>query len=53
MRTFIHDYLQDPSQAISDAFQRAAYKLSADFSEENIYEELSSPEFRLYEEMIL
>ncbi len=53
MRTFIYDYLQNPSQAIADARQRAYYKFAAeDFSEDKIYAELSSPEFRLYEEMV-
>lgn len=53
MRTFIYDYLQNPSQAIADARQRAYYKFfDREPSEERIYEELGSPEFRLYEEMI-
>ncbi len=53
MRTFIHDYLQEPAQAIADARQRAYYKFfDQDFSEDKIYAELGSPEFRLYEEMI-
>ncbi len=38
MQTFIYDYLQNPSQAIADARQRASYKLNAaDFNEEKIY----------------
>ncbi len=54
MRTFLYDYLQDPSQAIADARLRADYRFSDDeFPEEKIYAELSTPEFRLYEEMIL
>ncbi len=53
MRTFIYDYLQNPSQAIADARQRAYYKFMADdYPEDRIYAELGSPEFRLYEEMI-
>ncbi len=53
MRTFLYDYLQNPSQAISDTCQRARYKfLDEDFDDDKIYAELSSPEFRLYEEMI-
>ncbi len=54
MRTFLYDYLQDPAQAIADACQRAGYKLcSEDFHDDKIYAELSSPEFRLYEEIVL
>ncbi len=54
MRTFIYDYLQNPAQAIADARQRACYKfVDEDFQEDKIYEELSSPEFRLYEEVVL
>ncbi len=53
MRTFIDDYLQNPSQAISDACQRARLKFDdLNFPEDKIYAELSSPEFRLYEEII-
>ncbi len=54
MNTFIYDYLQNPSQAIAEARKRAYAKfLADDFSEDKIYAELSSPEFRLYEEIIL
>ncbi len=53
MRTFIQNYLQDPSQTIAEARQGACRKFWADdFPEDKIYAELSSPEFRLYEEMI-
>ncbi len=54
MRTFLYDYLQNPSQAIADACQRADYKfMNSDISEDMIYAELASSEFRLYEEMVL
>ncbi len=54
MRTFISDYLQDPSRAVADAHLNVYNKFwFDDFSEDRIYAELSSPEFRLYEEMIL
>ncbi len=54
MHTFIYDYLQNPSQAIDDARRRAHRKfMNLDCPEEKIYAELSSPEFRLYEEMVL
>ncbi len=53
MRTFLYDYLQDPSQAIADARQRADYKFQdIEISEDKIYAELGSPEFRLYEQII-
>ncbi len=54
MRTFIYDYLQNPSQAIAEARKRAYAKFWNDeFTEDKIYAELSSPEFRLYEEISL
>ncbi len=53
MRTFIQTYLQNPSQAIADARINAYDKFWVDqFDEDKIYAELSSPEFRLYEEII-
>ncbi len=53
MSNFIYDYLQNPSQAIAETRQRAYYKFMSDVvSDEHIYEELTSPEFLLYEEMI-
>ncbi len=53
MRTFITDYLQNPSNAISEARSKVYNRFLADDShEDKIYAELSSPEFRLYEEMV-
>lgn len=54
MCTFIEAYLADPSQAITDA-RLQAYKRfwDEDFDVEQIYKEISSPEFHLYEEMVL
>ena len=53
MCNFIEDYLENPSLAISNAIRKAAANLSSlSFDEEYIYNELASPEFRLYEEMI-
>lgn len=53
MCNFIEDYLENPALAISNAVQRAAAEASAmNFDEDLISSELSSPEFRLYEEMI-
>ena len=54
MCTFIEDYLDNPAKAISAARERACRKFWYDvFDEEQIYKELASPEFHLYEEMIL
>ncbi len=54
MNNFIEDYLDDPAQAISSARERADHRFSLDcFVEEHIYKEIASPEFRLYEAMIM
>lgn len=54
MRTFIEDYLSDPSKAIENARERASIRFANEtFDEERIYEEISSPEFRLYEEVVM
>lgn len=54
MRNFIEEYLSDPARAISDARidadRRFAY---AESDEDLIYREISTSEFRLYEEVIL
>ena len=53
MRTFIEDYLQDPSMAIAAARQTADSEFRFENVDENtIYHQLASGEFRLYEEMI-
>ncbi len=53
MCTFMQTYLQDPSQAIADARINAYNRFWVDqFDEDKIYAELSSPEFRLYEEVV-
>lgn len=54
MRNFIEDYLADPAQAISAARERACQKFWYDeFDEEQIYKEIASPEFHLYEAMVM
>ena len=54
MRTFIEDYLSDPSKAIENAREGASIRFGNEtFDEERIYEEISSPEFRLYEEVVM
>ncbi len=53
MCTFIDDYLLNPSRAVANARLKVSDKFSGhDFSEDEIYKELDSPEFRLYEEII-
>ena len=51
---FIEDYLQNPSLAISSARERAGRKSGFDsFDEQQIYNEIASPEFHLYEAMVM
>mgnify|MGYP007057703901 CR=1 FL=1 len=52
MRTFIEDYLQDPSQAIENARQSASGSWYDNVDEEMIWQQLASSEFKLYEEII-
>ena len=52
MRTFIEDYLQDPSQAIENARQSASGSWYDNVDEEMIYAQIASAEFHLYKEMI-
>lgn len=54
MKSFIEDYLADPSQAIADARRSAETETWYDnIDEELIYSQIASPEFRLYEAMVL
>lgn len=54
MRTFIEDYLADPAQAVADARLQAYRRFcDVDFNPEDIYKEIASPEFHLYQEMVL
>ena len=52
MRSFIEDYLQNPSLAVAAA-QNTPMGWTEDIDEDMIYSQLASPEFRLYEEIIL
>ena len=53
MRNFIEDYLNSPTDAIASASEVSAIlEWAGNIDEEHIYEQISSPEFRLYEEMI-
>ena len=54
MSNFIEDYLQNPSQAISSARERADRRLKFDsLDQQRIYQEIASPEFHLYEAMVM
>ncbi len=52
MRNFIEDYLVNPSLAIETA-KETPMNWADDINEEMIYGQLASPEFRLYEEIIM
>ena len=52
MCTFIEDYLNSPSAAIARAMNEQQNRYN-DIDENMIYQQLASPEFRLYEEIIL
>ena len=54
MESFIYAYLKNPSAAIAEArLASNASDLSDNIDDEVIYSQLASPEFRLYEEIIL
>ena len=54
MRTFIEDYLADPAQAVADARLQAYRRFwDENLDPETIYKEIASPEFHLYQEMVL
>lgn len=54
MGTFIEEYLQDPSMAISSALEQLAKTNRFEqVDDDSIYNELATGEFRLYEEIIL
>lgn len=51
---FIEGYLSDPAQAVSDARNEADQRFWYDeFDDEMIYNEIASPEFHLYEEIVM
>jgi hypothetical protein len=54
MSNFIEDYLQNPSQAISSARERADRRFKFDsLDQQRICKEIASPEFHLYEAMVM
>ena len=51
---FIEGYLSDPAQAVSNARNEADQRFWYDeFDDEMIYNEIASPEFHLYEEIVM
>lgn len=51
---FIEEYLQNPSQAVANARMSAKDRFSGiNCPEDDIYTQLSSPEYRLYEQITL
>ena len=52
MKSFIEDYLQDPSKTIAEARMSTELSWYDNIDEEMIYRQIASPEFRLYEAMI-
>ena len=53
MRSFIEDYLQDPTMAVANARQTSDNDSRYDnIDEEMIYAQIASGEYRLYEAMI-
>lgn len=54
MQSFIEDYLNNPSLAVSNARKQiSSDRLAVEMSEDAIYQEMSTPEFRLYSEILL
>ena len=54
MKSFIEDYLQNPGQAIAEAVILSnQMNWSNDVDEDMIYAQLASPEFRLYEDIVV
>ena len=54
MCTFIEDYLSNPTQAIINARPDVESRFGGlEYDDNDVYSQISSPEFRLYEEMTL
>ena len=53
MKSFIEDYLHNPSAAIAKAADSMTGKWYDNIDDDLIYAQISSPEFRLYEEIII
>ena len=53
MKTFIEDYLQNPSMAIANAQKSSSIATWAnDIDDETIYSQIASPEFALYQAIV-
>ena len=52
MKTFIEDYLHNPSEAIAKAAESLKVKCQENIDDEMIYNQISSSEFNLYTEII-
>ena len=52
MKTFIEDYLANPSAAIAKAADSMSGKWYDNIDDDLIYSQIASPEFRLYENII-
>ena len=52
MNTFIEDYLQNPTSAVAKAKEAVTGNWFDCIDEDVIYAQISSPEFRLYQEMV-
>lgn len=53
MSTFIEDYLHNPAMAVASAINQAGNLLWSEcIDDELIYQQISTPQFRLYEEML-
>ena len=52
MKRFIEDYLQNPSEAVAKAAETLKGRFQDTFDDDIIYQQISSPEFRLYEQII-
>ena len=53
MRNFIEDYLNNPSQAIAAAADIPTHMdRFQDIDEDDVYRQIATPEFHLYEEII-
>ena len=51
---FIEEYLQNPSQAVANARMSSEERFSGiNCPDDVVYSQLSSPEFRLYEQITL
>ena len=53
MKSFIEEYLQNPSQAIANAQKSSSSSTWADnIDDETIYSQIASPEFALYQAIV-